>query len=413
MPNDPPAPSSAPLGEAVSAPEATVTPPSEASFASPPPIVESPAVPTSAPAAPTESPLTSAPIETAPIETASTSIPPVPAASATVSATSAPETTPAPASAPTPTAPASIPPAYPVIPAAAAAFPPTVTHLKNAPRPLSTLPQQLKRLTYVVSLLVGGSALLAGAWSVFLLPLLHATYSARNAIAGAQKDRWRALLEKLQLVRGLGMFPLALNAEETAERDEAIAKIEAERAEKAAAKEQEKDKQIALPGQEPESPKSAITSLEDEFPPATKPPPVPLRADVGDLSAALKDLAANLDATATTRTSLVSTLEGYTSGLHRELFLARSGGPSTPWGPVPGATNTGRVGLGTLSANLASAGGKVAGQPEPSPLGIPPARSEEWDNVRREVRAIKGLLLNRRNFNVPARAAPTMLERAE
>jgi hypothetical protein len=295
-----------------------------------------------------------------------------------------------------------MPPAYPVIPAYGA---PPVTHLKHAPRPLSTLPQQLKRLAYVVSILVGGSAILAGAWSAFLLPLLHATYSARNAIAGAQKDRWRTMLEKLQAIRGLGIFPLALTAEENAERDAAIAKIEAEKAEKAAAKEQEKDKQVALHGQEPESPKSATTSIPDELPPATKPPPLPMRADVGDLSAALKDLAANLDATATTRTSLVSTLEGYTSGLHRELFLARSGGPSTPWGPVPGANNTGRVGLGTLSANLASAGGKVAGQPEASPLGIPPARSEEWDNVRREVRAIKGLLLNRRNFSVPGRAA--------
>lgn len=113
----------------------------------------------------------------------------------------------------------------------------------------------------------------------------------------------------------------------------------------------------------------------------------------------MRDLAAGLDATATTRTSLLSVLEGYTSGLHRELYLSRP--TNTPWA-VPGSNN--RVGLSTLSANLAKAGGAVDAD-NASPLGLPPARSEEWDAVRREVRAIKGLLLNRRNFTLPARAA--------
>lgn len=308
-----------------------------------------------------------------------------------------------------------MPPPYPVAPAAAIASgvasrygpPPPVHHLSKAPRPLSTLPQQLRKLAYIVSIVMGGSAILAGVWSAFLLPLLHATCSARNAIASAQKDRWATIREKLAAIRSLGIFPLPLTREEAEERAHVIARIEREKAEKA--EKAADDEKLALQRtRSPDSPRSASISLShtDDIPPSVKPPPLPMRADTADLTAALRDLAANLDATATTRTSLVSTLEGYTSGLHRELFLARGSGPSTPWGPVPGAT-TGRVGLGTLSANLANAGGKVSsGSPgEASPLGIPPARSEEWDNVRREVRAIKGLVLNRRNFSVPARAA--------
>lgn len=286
---------------------------------------------------------------------------------------------------------------------------PAVHHLSQAPAPYraSSLPQQLKRLAYVVSLVLGGGAVIAGLWSVFLLPLLHATYSARNALALPQSERWGQLVEKLKGIRELAIFPvrsedetralvrahkaeLASQASQAGEDEEGAA--EKKDGEGGEEKDGEKDERKMLTAPD-DSPKSASISLAETAEESAAPPPTTsqLHADPSVLGPALRELASSMEATATTRTSLLSTLEGYTSGLHRELFLSRGAGGS-PW-----SKGTSSVGLGTLSANLAKAGGNTD-----SPLGLPAAKSEEWDAVRREVRAIKGILLNRRNF-APAR----------
>lgn len=284
---------------------------------------------------------------------------------------------------------------------------PAVHHLSHAPTPhrVSTLPQQLKRLAYVVSLILGGGAVIAGLWSAFLLPLLHATYSARNALALPQSERWGQLVEKLKGIRELAIFPVRSE-------EETRALVRAHKAELASHSSQVGEEESVKEGEEGEgeekdekderklltapddSPKSASISLAETAEGEEMPPPPTtsqLHADPSVLGPALRELASSMEATATTRTSLLSTLEGYTSGLHRELFLSR-GANSSPW-----SKGTSSVGLGTLSANLAKAGGNTD-----SPLGLPAAKSEEWDAVRREVRAIKGILLNRRNF-APAR----------
>jgi hypothetical protein len=237
-------------------------------------------------------------------------------------------------------------------------------------------------------LALGGGAVLAGVWSAFLLPLLHATFSARTALLAPQRERWRSLLDRLREIRAAPIFRERVQEVEEEERALVRARTresEVSREELALVKsrsreekDEDKDKEKGTEGGDKE---------EEE-----EPPTVNMFADVAPLSAALRDLASSLDATATTRTSLVSTLEGYTSGLHRELFAR--GGATNSWG------GTSSVGLSTLGANLAKAGGSA----DASPLGLPAAKSEEWDNVRREVRAIKGLLLNRRNFSVPARS---------
>lgn len=93
------------------------------------------------------------------------------------------------------------------------------------------------------------------------------------------------------------------------------------------------------------------------------------------LTTSLRSLSSALTSTATTRTSLLTSLESFTSHLHREIYLRSS----TSLNSLP-------VGLGTLDANLRdSAGGSGEGK-------------GEWDDVRKEVRAIKGLLLGRRSF---------------
>ncbi|EKC98640.1 hypothetical protein A1Q2_07062 [Trichosporon asahii var. asahii CBS 8904] len=280
---------------------------------------------------------------------------------------------------------------------------PAVHHLSHAPTPYraSSLPQQLKRLAYVVSIILGGGAVFAGLWSAFLLPLLHATYSARNALALPQSERWSQLVEKLKGIRELAIFPVrseeetrALVRAHKAELASQASQVgEEETEEKDGEEGEEKDGERKLLTAPDDSPKSASISLAETAEESVAPPPTTsqLHADPSVLGPALRELASSMEATATTRTSLLSTLEGYTSGLHRELFLSR-GANSSPW-----SKGTSSVGLGTLSANLAKAGGNTD-----SPLGLPAAKSEEWDAVRREVRAIKGILLNRRNF-APAR----------
>lgn len=109
---------------------------------------------------------------------------------------------------------------------------------------------------------------------------------------------------------------------------------------------------------------------------------------VSSLSTSLANLVTAFTSTSTTRTSLLSTLESYTSHLHRQLYLRAT----------PGSGGM-RYGMNTLSANLAKAGGGKAWgafeQDDDQPTGV---KGEEWDSVRKEVRAIKGMLLSRRNF---------------
>ncbi|TXT07413.1 hypothetical protein VHUM_03133 [Vanrija humicola] len=274
---------------------------------------------------------------------------------------------------------------------------PKVKHLPAAPAPArapSSLPLLLRRLAYLVGIVLGGGALVAGLWSTFLLPLLHATFSARTALSIPQKERWRSLLESLGKIRALGIYRRPRVADEEDAKDAQGTELALVRTRSSQKSEGStpKDKEAA---KAPPSVTAVTVTSEDED---TRTPPS-LHADPSALSASLRDLAASLDATNTTRTSLISTLESYTSGLHRELFVAR-GLNNSAWGGGSAYGGTGRVGLGTLSANLAQASNSSgAGE---STLGLPAAKSQEWDSVRREVRAIKGLLLNRRNFAVPA-----------
>jgi hypothetical protein len=126
----------------------------------------------------------------------------------------------------------------------------------------------------------------------------------------------------------------------------------------------------------------------------------PLLPDFSPLASSLRTLSSARGNTSTTRTSLLSTLESYTSHLHRQL-----------WAPRPGHTAFGGVGMSSLSANLArERGGRVDsygmnGRLEDGgdmDIGLGSAgRGEDWDAVRREIRAIKAMLLNRRNFAIP------------
>ena len=203
----------------------------------------------------------------------------------------------------------------------------------------SSIPHFLTKLSYVLSLVLGTSALLAGAWSIFLLPLLHASFSARLAIVSQQVERSRNLLDRLKDLRSRRLYrdnhgerQLASDDEGNMEREEV-----------------------------PLSPRSGST--------------LPTQPDLSGLSDSLKSLSVALGATSTTRTSLTSTLESYTSHLHREIYLRPTSSTNS---------NFGTGALGTFNRD--------------SRNGSDEGRTEEWDSVRKEVRAIKGMLLGRRNF---------------
>lgn len=133
----------------------------------------------------------------------------------------------------------------------------------------------------------------------------------------------------------------------------------------------------------------------------------PLIPDLEPLLVSLKSLSSTRGNTSTTRTSLLSTIESYTSALHRQLWNPRPGagfgvgaGGNKGWG-------TG-YGLNTLDQSLrnASGGGGSSGSAGVYKDGWEGEglsdRSEEWDKVRKEVRGIKGMLLGRRSMGMGA-----------
>ncbi|CAD6571194.1 MAG: hypothetical protein TREMPRED_000196 [Tremellales sp. Tagirdzhanova-0007] len=209
----------------------------------------------------------------------------------------------------------------------------------------SSIPHFLLRLSYILSIVLGTSALLAGAWTTFLLPLLHASFSARHAIVSQQVERYQNLLDRLK-----GLPSHRLYRDSRVERQ-----LENEKDDKG----------------EPESENMDLENQLSSRPTST----LPIKSDLSGLGDSLKSLSAALGATSTTRTSLTSTLESYTSHLHREIYLR------------PTSSTNNNFGMGALGTMNRDPG-----------HGSDVGRMEEWDSVRKEVRVIKGMLLGRRNF---------------
>lgn len=222
-----------------------------------------------------------------------------------------------------------------------------------------TLVYYFRRLTQLLSIIVGASSAAAALWSLLLLPLLHASFSARKSLVEGQIQSMGTLLEGVVGLQAKLFHFSSLQPDKGAEKGAEGESVEADLSTVTAIK-------------EIDSYAASTSSKTDSDMPAAIFPFLGLRA----LSQSIHNLTTVLDATSTTRISLISTLESYTSHIHRQLFLAKS----------PGYTsNRFTVGLGTLSENL-----KMEGEHE--------KKGEEWDAVRKEVRAVKGLLLNRRAF---------------
>ena len=178
-----------------------------------------------------------------------------------------------------------------------------------------------------------------------------------------------SLLQSLKMIRSRRVYP-SLRSEDQAKPEGRSEVSHEQKPLEASSTEEDR----LLPVDDSEVTSQASSSR----PSATHALPLLSLKDLSALSSSLTDLSSALDSTSTTRTSLLSTLEMYTSQLQRDIFL-RSSRPNPS------------VGLNTLSQNLDRERGYSADE----------GRSKEWREARKEIRAMKGILLGRRNF-VPA-----------
>lgn len=197
-----------------------------------------------------------------------------------------------------------------------------------------------------------------------------------------QLERWTGLVGGLRDMGGKGMYQLEVQKAAEGESGGTTAALAGpgETAEKKAPE--------AVAGGEAE--KLLAGPRVSEHADDAVPEPTPLLPDLTDVMSTLDDLASTRSNTATTRLSLLSTLEAYTSSLHRQL-----------WSPRPGHGGYG-VGLNNLNANLAKERGSAGAASSFEDKGIELSvgvKGEEYDAVRKEIRTIKGILLNRRNFD--------------
>lgn len=189
-----------------------------------------------------------------------------------------------------------------------------------------TLVYYFRRLTQLLSIIVGASSAVAALWSLLLLPLLHASFSARKSLVEGQIQPIAALLEGVVGLRAKLLHFSSLQSDKDVE-GECV----------------EADLPTVTPIKEIESYAASTSSRTDSDMSNAIFPFLGLRT----LSQSIHNLTAMLDATSTTRISLISTLESYTSHIHRQLFLSK---------PPRYTNDRFAVGLGTLSENLQKEG---------------------------------------------------------
>lgn len=162
---------------------------------------------------------------------------------------------------------------------------------------------------------------------MFILPLLHSSFAARKAITEQQLTNMSNFVQRLKSLRSGSLYP----------------------------------KEVEMESTDLEEKEGRITDI---HPPTSLSFVSPLSA----LPTALRVLTEAIQATDTTRTSLITSLTTYTNELRDHSFGTKVGA-------------YGSSGYG-LSAALAKEGAACG-------------HGVEWDQARKEVRLIKGLLLNR------------------
>ncbi|WVR00307.1 hypothetical protein IAU59_007450 [Kwoniella sp. CBS 9459] len=274
----------------------------------------------------------------------------------------------------------------------------------SAPRALTFV----RRLSFILSVVLGVSASIAGIWSYFILPLLHSSFSARKALLDQQVPRYNKLLDGLRRLRSNKLYgPPRVEQSPMDEGKDKKKDLTGHKGQENEGPRPQMRREASL--KEITSSASISSSSSAAHPhhnsdeaiehPAPREPVVPL-SSLRTLSTNLNNLTSALDNTSTTRTSLISTLESYTSHLHHQMFVSRapgSMGSSHAYGG--GGSGFGGYSIGgTLGMNLKQASGGAGVESGGGDAGAAGGNGEDWDSVRKEIRAIKGLLLNRRAF---------------
>ncbi|WWC71829.1 uncharacterized protein I206_105788 [Kwoniella pini CBS 10737] len=254
----------------------------------------------------------------------------------------------------------------------------------------------IKRITFIISILLGISSIFAGIWSIFILPLLHSSFSARKELINQQSKRMNDILIKLKNLKKLEIYNMkkiklidkekkANEEEEEEYKEESNFEIEEANLKEIS---ESIDNLIMNTNENKMSLKQKAKTEEEEN------EILPLK-QIKSLSIKLNKLSNLMESTSTTRISLISTLESYTSFLHNQLFLSSR---------FSGTGNGGKgfsnysIKLNSLSSHLGEKQRLGLEQKNEFEFNLGGIKIEEWDNTRKEIRAIKGLLLNRRQF---------------
>ncbi|KAJ9092533.1 hypothetical protein QFC21_006764 [Naganishia friedmannii] len=263
----------------------------------------------------------------------------------------------------------------------------------------------LKTLSYVVGITLGVGSIFAGVWSKFLLPLLYSTFSARKAVTEQQFFAMKTIVHKLKAIRSnkkiyrhrvpatpdtlrteTDSVSLTTTADQKVEREDAASYSSLKGAkladslliEEVSDDNSHSDSQL-VPYKNG-SPSALSSTLSFLTTTDSRQP-----SKITKLPELLDDLELCMDATSTTRTSLLSTVSAFTSQLNSQAFqfATRSRGM--------GAYGS-SVGLDTLSQNLGKAGAKAG---EGSVDLKVESEQVSVDDIKKEIRGLKGLLLSR------------------
>ncbi len=223
--------------------------------------------------------------------------------------------------------------------------------------------------------------------------MLYSSFSARKAISEQQLTQLQSFVKALKTLRSQSLYgqaqPVASFIQGSAEKSDGPGKELARL----------KDDPTLADSLLIEDMDGSVThdSLHSPSSPLAKPATsVALLPRLAPLPAALASLSTQLGATQTTRTSLLSTLSSYTSHLHSQIFLlSRSSGGNA-------ASYYGGVGLKSLGENLEKEGGLGAAEKRDE-------SKETREDIRKEIRAIKGMLLSR--CGLSARAVGAVIRR--
>jgi len=221
------------------------------------------------------------------------------------------------------------------------------------------------------------------------LPLLWSTYSARQAITDQQLVGFKQIVAGLRAIRGRKFFRATPRSEVSPKKESVPGDSGSDRD---TVRESRLADSLLIEDMSDGGRADLDTKMASEREPlleVEKNTFLHFRSDLEELPSLLGALGTNLSATSTTRTSLLSTLASYNSQLHTQDFVSNT----------RGSRSRGGVGLNSLDENLAKEAGRSGARGldggDTSEGFVIGRAAPEFEELRKEVRGLKGLLLSR------------------